>query len=61
MKWAPSYLTTPEEGLKGERIYLDVVSIGATINTILAAVKAKGKTIIENVAKEPESSMSVSY
>ncbi|MFZ2374293.1 MAG: UDP-N-acetylglucosamine 1-carboxyvinyltransferase, partial [Trichococcus flocculiformis] len=48
------YLTTPEEGLKGERIYLDVVSIGATINTILAAVKAKGKTIIENVAKEPE-------
>ena len=48
------YLTTPEEGLKGERIYLDVVSIGATINIILAAVKAKGKTIIENVAKEPE-------
>ncbi|MGA9517174.1 MAG: UDP-N-acetylglucosamine 1-carboxyvinyltransferase, partial [Trichococcus sp.] len=48
------YLTTPEEGLKGDRIYLDVVSIGATINIILAAVKAKGRTIIENVAKEPE-------
>ena len=48
------YLTTPEEGLVGDRIYLDVVSIGATINTILAAVKAKGKTIIENAAKEPE-------
>lgn len=48
------YLTSPEEGLQGGRVYLDVVSIGATINTILAAVKAKGKTIIENVAKEPE-------
>lgn len=48
------YLTTPEEGLVGDRIYLDVVSIGATINTILAAVKAKGKTVIENAAKEPE-------
>ena len=48
------YLTTPEEGLTGERIYLDIVSIGATINTILAAVKANGKTVIENAAKEPE-------
>ncbi|MFA1822422.1 UDP-N-acetylglucosamine 1-carboxyvinyltransferase [Virgibacillus oceani] len=40
--------------LKGARIYLDVVSVGATINIMLAAVKAKGKTIIENAAKEPE-------
>ena len=48
------YLSTPEEGLHGNRIYLDVVSIGATINTILAAVRAKGRTVIENVAKEPE-------
>lgn len=48
------YLTAPEEGLVGDRIYLDVVSIGATINTILAAVKAKGRTVIENAAKEPE-------
>ena len=48
------YLTSPEEGLTGERIYLDVVSIGATINTILAAVRANGRTVIENVAKEPE-------
>lgn len=48
------YLTSPEEGLQGGRIYLDVVSIGATINTILASVKAKGRTIIENAAKEPE-------
>lgn len=46
-------MTTPE-GLNGNRIYMDVVSVGATINAILAAVKAKGRTIIENVALEPE-------
>src|SRR5690625_4680069 len=40
--------------LRGARIYLDVVSVGATINIMLAAVKAKGQTIIENAAKEPE-------
>lgn len=40
--------------LIGARIYLDVVSVGATINIMLAAVKAKGKTVIENAAKEPE-------
>src|SRR5699024_5933587 len=40
--------------LTGARIYLDVVSVGATINIMLAAVKAKGKTVIENAAKEPE-------
>lgn len=48
------YLKTSEEGLTGTRIYMDVVSIGATINVMLAAVKAKGKTIIENAAREPE-------
>ncbi|WP_414839526.1 UDP-N-acetylglucosamine 1-carboxyvinyltransferase [Carnobacterium sp. TMP28] len=48
------YLRTPVEGLKGTRIYLDVVSIGATLNVMLAAVKAKGTTIIENAAREPE-------
>ncbi|MBT2732224.1 UDP-N-acetylglucosamine 1-carboxyvinyltransferase [Carnobacterium sp. ISL-102] len=48
------YLRTDEKGLVGTRIYLDVVSIGATINVMLAAVKAKGKTIIENAAREPE-------
>ncbi|PYZ92475.1 UDP-N-acetylglucosamine 1-carboxyvinyltransferase [Salipaludibacillus keqinensis] len=42
------------EQLTGARIYLDVVSVGATINIMLAAVKAKGQTIIENAAKEPE-------
>lgn len=40
--------------LKGAHIYLDLVSVGATINIILAAVRAEGKTIIENAAKEPE-------
>ena len=40
--------------LVGARIYLDVVSIGATINLILAAVAAEGRTVLENVAKEPE-------
>lgn len=40
--------------LRGEHIYLDVVSVGATINIMLAAVRAEGKTIIENAAKEPE-------
>ncbi|WP_096437655.1 UDP-N-acetylglucosamine 1-carboxyvinyltransferase [Alteribacter populi] len=40
--------------LVGARIYLDVVSVGATINIMLAAVRAKGRTVIENAAKEPE-------
>lgn len=40
--------------LKGAKIYLDMPSVGATINAILVATKAKGKTIIENAAKEPE-------
>lgn len=40
--------------LVGARIYLDVVSIGATVNLILASVAAEGRTILENVAKEPE-------
>lgn len=41
------------KGLAASHIYLDVVSVGATINTILAAVRAEGMTIIENAAKEP--------
>lgn len=41
------------EKLVGSQIYLDVVSVGATINLMLAAVKAEGTTIIENAAKEP--------
>lgn len=41
------------EELIGSNIYLDVVSVGATMNIILAATKAKGTTVIENAAKEP--------
>lgn len=40
--------------LKGNNIYLDFPSVGATINIMLAAVKAKGKTVIDNAAQEPE-------
>lgn len=39
--------------LKGNSIYLDIVSVGATINAMLAAVLAEGMTTIENAAKEP--------
>lgn len=41
-------------GLHGSRIFLDMVSVGATINAILVAVRAEGTTIIENAAREPE-------
>ena len=41
-------------GLHGTRIFMDMVSVGATINAILAAVRAEGTTIIENAAREPE-------
>ncbi|WP_241713636.1 UDP-N-acetylglucosamine 1-carboxyvinyltransferase [Sulfoacidibacillus ferrooxidans] len=40
--------------LRGGRVYFDVVSVGATINTMMAAALAEGQTIIENAAKEPE-------
>lgn len=40
--------------LIGDRIYLDIASVGATINIMMAAVYAKGRTIIDNAAKEPE-------
>ena len=39
--------------LKGANVYLDVVSVGATMNTMMAAVMAEGNTVIENAAKEP--------
>ena len=41
------------KNLRGAHIYLDMVSVGATMNIILAAVKAKGRTVIENAAREP--------
>ena len=43
----------PEGGLKGGHVYLDIVSVGATMNILLAAALADGMTIIENCAKEP--------
>lgn len=44
---------TKKSKLKGTHIFLDVVSVGATMNAILAATLAEGATVIENVAKEP--------
>jgi len=44
---------TVSETLLGSHIYFDVVSVGATINVMLAAVRAKGLTVLENAAKEP--------
>lgn len=41
------------DNLAGSSIYMDVVSVGATINIMLAAVKARGLTVIENAAREP--------
>ena len=46
--------TVEAEELKGANIYLDIASVGATINIMLAAVLATGKTVIDNAAKEPE-------
>lgn len=48
------YISAYDRGLHGAHIFLDVVSVGATINVILAAVKAQGITTIENAAREPE-------
>ncbi len=50
---ANGIVTVKCDRLVGTHIYLDVVSVGATINIMLAAVKAEGLTIIENAAKEP--------
>lgn len=46
--------TITADNLKGSKIYLDMPSVGATINTLIASVLADGTTIIENAAKEPE-------
>lgn len=47
------YIITEAEDLRGTSIYLDVVSVGATVNIMLAAVLSQGITTIENSAKEP--------
>ncbi len=46
-------ITAKADNLAGSHIYMDVVTVGATINVMLAATLASGKTIIENAAKEP--------
>ena len=46
-------IKTKADSLAGSHIYMDVVSVGATINVIMAATLAEGQTIIENAAKEP--------
>lgn len=46
-------ITLEADPLRGARIFLDIVSVGATINVMLAATKAQGMTIITNAAKEP--------
>lgn len=53
-KMGAMHFKEQENGLEGTTIYFDMVSIGATINVMLAATKAKGLTIIENAAREPE-------
>lgn len=47
------YASAPKEGLKGATIYMDQVSVGATMNVMMAAALAEGLTVIENAAKEP--------
>ncbi|MBS5747294.1 MAG: UDP-N-acetylglucosamine 1-carboxyvinyltransferase [Streptococcus sp.] len=46
--------TDAGQRIQGAHIYMDTVSVGATINTMLAAAKADGRTVIENAAREPE-------
>lgn len=53
VKIAHGLIITEAEKLTGSHIYMDVVSVGATINVMMSAVMAEGKTIIENAAKEP--------
>jgi UDP-N-acetylglucosamine 1-carboxyvinyltransferase len=48
------HLQAAAGGLRGARIYLDIPSVGATQNIMMAATLAKGHTVIENAAKEPE-------
>lgn len=48
------HLSANGKRIHGAHIFMDTVSVGATINTMLAAVKAEGRTVIENAAREPE-------
>ena len=46
-------ISVESDSLRGEDVFFDTVSVGATINAMLAAVMAEGQTVLENVAKEP--------
>jgi len=48
-----NHVTAGPGGLRGGSVYLDIASVGATINVMLAAVKAEGRTTIDNAAREP--------
>lgn len=54
VEYVQGFYEIKADALIGNKIYLDFQSVGATINIMLAAVYAEGRTIIENVAKEPE-------
>ncbi len=54
MQIEEGYINATANQLRGNEIYLDQPSVGATVNIMLAATKAKGKTLIENAALEPE-------
>lgn len=54
IKYEHGLYTIKADELVGNKIYLDISSVGATINIMMAAVYVKGRTIIENAAKEPE-------
>ncbi len=52
--WEEGYLVGKADKLKGDSVYLDFPSVGATENIIIASVLARGETVIENAAREPE-------
>lgn len=54
INYTQGYYEIVAERLIGAKIFLDIASVGATMNIMMAAVKAEGRTIIENAAKEPE-------
>ena len=54
VEYEKGYYVIKAEQLYGNKVFLDISSVGATINIMMAAVYAKGRTTIENAAKEPE-------
>ena len=54
VEYEKGYYVIKAEELIGNKVFLDISSVGATINIMMAAVHATGRTIIENAAKEPE-------